>query len=221
MLADRFPVWGVSMHTPNLELQPLRETHMPALLELVAGGIHDPATMPFEVPFTDRPSPQRERESVAFWLGCWAGVSVDGWRLPFAAVLDGTCVGLQDVAAVAFGERRTVETGSWLGRQHQGRGLGREMRAAVLHLAFGKLGAARAESAAFDDNEASIRVSQVLGYRPIGERMVDRRGEPARQVCFAMDRSDWEGSPAAALDVEVRGVTVAVLDQLGATAPPA
>lgn len=206
------------MRTPRLELEPLREAHMPELLELVAEGIHDPATMPFVVPFTDTPSPRRERESVAFWLGCWAGISSDGWRLPFVAVLDGTCVGLQDVAAVAFAERRTVETGSWLGRGHQGRGLGTEMRAAVLHLAFGHLGALRAESSAFEDNVASIGVTRALGYRSDGERMVDRRGVPARQLCFVMDRVDWERSAAARLSVEVRGVDDEVLDQLGVAA---
>lgn len=216
-LESHFPVWSVSIRTPRLSVVPLRERHMSALLEHVREGIHDPATMPFVVPFTDTPSPRRERESIAFWLGCWAGVSPQGWRLPFAVLEGDDCVGLQDIAAVAFGERRTVETGSWLGRAHQGRGLGTEMRAAVLHLAFDHLGARRAESAAFEDNEASIRVSRRLGYSPDGHVVAERRGVPERQVRLVLDVADWAASGARSVEVEVSGVDDAVLGQLGAS----
>ena len=65
-------------------------------------------------------------------------------------------IGQQDIDADGFAVRRVVSTGSWLGRDHQGRGAGKEMRAAVLHLAFAELGAERAETAAFADNPASI-----------------------------------------------------------------
>ena len=41
---------------------------------------------------------------------------------------------------------RTVGTGSWLGRPYQGRGIGKEMRGAVLALAFDGLGAEVAET---------------------------------------------------------------------------
>jgi RimJ/RimL family protein N-acetyltransferase len=60
----------------------------------------------------------------------------------------------------------TVGTFSWLGPGYRGRGLGTEMRAAVLHLAFAGLGAREAASEAFTDNHASNRVSQALGYEP-------------------------------------------------------
>src|SRR5260221_13370270 len=59
-------------------------------------------------------------------------------------------------------------TGAWLGRRYQGRGIGTQMRAAVLHLAFGGLGAQQAVSAAFEDNPASLRVSRKLGFRDDG-----------------------------------------------------
>lgn len=50
------------------------------------------------------------------------------------------------------------------------RGLGTEMRSAILHLAFDGLDAREASSEAFADNEASNAVSRSLGYEPTGTR---------------------------------------------------
>ena len=74
-----------------------------------------------------------------------------------------------------------MKTGSWLGRSFQGRGIGTEMRAAVLELAFRGLGAATAESGALEGNAASARVSEKLGYRHDGLE----RGRPTRRGCPA------------------------------------
>lgn len=211
-----FPVWGVRIETPRLVLEPLRESRFDEACDLIERGIHDSSWMPFEVPFTDTAPPMREQQSVEFWLGCWAGVSPEGWRLPFAVLLEGAMIGLQDLAASGWQERRVVETGSWLGRDFQGQGYGREMRAAVLYLAFECLGARRAESAAYEDNAASGRVSEALGYVVSGTRVAPRRGEPATQVVFTMDRSTWPTSAAGSLTVEATGVDDRTLSQLGA-----
>lgn len=215
-----FPVWGIRLVTPRLELRPAREREMDGLVRLVARGIHDPDTMPFSVPWTDVPSPRRERETYAFILGCWADVSPSGWRLPFAVCVEGAVIGLQDLAAPRWDGTRVAQTGSWLGRDYQGAGFGTEMRSAVLHLAMGHLSAERVESTAFADNMASISVSRRLGYKQVGERLVERRGASARQVCFAIDRADWADSAAASVPVEVLGVNDAVLEQLGAESAP-
>src|SRR5205823_2524831 len=87
---------------------------------------------------------------------------------------------------------RTFETGSWLGRDFQGQGIGKEMRAAVLHFGFAGLGATRAISGAFEDNPQSIGVSRAVGYADNGDQIVVRRGERARQLRFKMERADWE-----------------------------
>ncbi|MEZ5270609.1 MAG: GNAT family protein [Microthrixaceae bacterium] len=210
-----FPVWGLRLETPRLVLRPAREPEMDSLCRLAVRGIHDPAEMPFEVPWTDVPSPLRERRTFEFILGCWAGISPEGWRLPFAVCVDGAVVGLQDLAASGWSQRRVVQTGSWLGRDYQGSGLGTEMRSAVLHLAFEALGARRAESIAFEDNAASISVSRRLGYVEDGERFVDRRGVSTRQVCLAIEADRWESSPAAKMPVTLHGVTDDLLEQLG------
>ena len=83
---------------------------------------------------------------------------------------------------------REVATGSWIGLRHQGRGIGTEMRAAVLSFAFDHLGAVRARSAAFVDNPASLRVSEKLGYRRDGTETLARRGRATEDVRLLVDR---------------------------------
>ena len=89
---------------------------------------------------------------------------------------------------------REVSTGSWLGLEHHGQGIGTEMRAAVLYLAFAGLGAEHAVSSAFIDNPASLWVSRKLGYANDGiERQVSR-GQPAVIQRLRLDRDTWQAT---------------------------
>lgn len=216
MAHRHWPLWDVVLRTPRLELRTLREQTMADLVDVVDGGLHDPATMPFLTPFTDAEPPARHRDSYRFYFGTWANFSPEDWHLLFVAYeLDGAdggarCVGCQGLMAKRFPVLRTVSSGSFLGLPHQGRGLGREMRAAVLTLAFDHLGALRAETEAFEDNRASQRVTEWTGYRPDGDGWDLRRGERARVLRYAMDRADWEARrgaepPLPAVDVDGLG----------------
>jgi RimJ/RimL family protein N-acetyltransferase len=188
-----WPFFDLVVKTPTLQLRIPDDELLEQLAVVIARGIHDPAWMPFDdPPWTDEPSPGRE---MAWMTRQWAARSAihpDGWRLRFA-VLDsgGVPVGMQDLLATTFLALRTVGTYSWLGRQHQGQGLGKEMRAAVLHFAFDTLGAERAESAAFEDNVASARVSESLGYERNGYEWALRRGRPDRLTRFILRRDTW------------------------------
>jgi RimJ/RimL family protein N-acetyltransferase len=95
-----------------------------------------------------------------------------------------------------------VHTGSWLGRDHQGQGIGTQMRAAVLWLAFAGLGAESACSGAFEDNLASIAVSRKLGYQDDGIDRYVRRGEPVVSRRFRLDRQAWQDSRAVPAVIE-------------------
>jgi len=86
---------------------------------------------------------------------------------------------------------RTVDTGSWLTRAEQGKGYGKQMRSAVLHLAFEELGAQRAESGAYLDNPSSAGVSRSLGYRENGRDWHAPRGEPKEALRYLMTVEDW------------------------------
>jgi RimJ/RimL family protein N-acetyltransferase len=158
--------------------------------------------MPFSIPWTDLPSPRRERESYQFYMRTRATWSVEDWILTLGVWLDGEPAGFQDLRAQQFPALRTVATGSWLGRGFQGRGIGRLMRQAVLGLAFDHLGAEVAETEAFLDNPASNRVSLAVGYRPNGVTRLLRRGVAAEAQRFRMTREDWHGRPRPAVTVE-------------------
>jgi len=119
-----WPLFGLRVRTPLLELRPPDDHDAEGLALLAKDGVHEPGTMPFKVPWTDTPSPRREREALQYVWRSRALWSVDRWQLPMAVVHDGRLVGVQDVEAEHFPARRVVTTGSWLGVAHQGNGLG-------------------------------------------------------------------------------------------------
>jgi RimJ/RimL family protein N-acetyltransferase len=132
-VATRFwPLFDLVVRTPRLELRLLRETELAGLVELVDGGIHPPETMPFFVAWTDVEPERRAREAAQWMWRHRANWSADNWTFTGGVFVDGKVVGVQDVGAQHFRTVRSVETGSWLGLAHQGQGLGREMREAVL-----------------------------------------------------------------------------------------
>ena len=158
-----WPLFDLIVRTPRLELRLLREDDVPAMVELIDAGIHDPGMMPFWVPWTDAEPRQRSRDAAQWMWRHRANWSVDNWTLTSGVFVDGSLAGVQDLGAEHFGAVRSVETGSWLGRAHQGQGIGREMREAVLHLAFAGLGAEEALSGAFEDNASSLATSRAVG----------------------------------------------------------
>lgn len=119
-------------------------------------------------------------------------------------IRDGAVVGTQGIAGRDFGVLREVRTGSWLGRRYQGQGIGTQMRAAVLHLAFEGLQAQHAVSGAFEDNPASLGVSRKLGSRDDGIEWHVVRGRPALTHRLRLTRSDWQ--TARTVPVQINGL---------------
>ncbi len=183
------------------------------LAEVASAGVHDPGRMPFFVPWTDQPAPQMKRSSLQYHWQRRAEWQPDRWMLEFAVYRDGAPIGIQGVGAKEFAVRRVVETGSWIGIGFQGQGLGKEMRAAVLALAFAGLGATYAQTEAFEDNPSSIGVTRAMGYRPNGFDVKAPRGEAALLKQFILDRDDWQANRT--IDVEITGLDPC-LELLGA-----
>ncbi|MFD8087591.1 GNAT family N-acetyltransferase [Kitasatospora sp. NPDC059722] len=180
MLIDHWPLLGLRLTTPRLELRLPSGEELSELADLAAEGVHDPGRMPFSVPWTDLPPRERARSVVQYhWLrlGNW---TPDDWALNLAVFEHGRIVGLQTIAARDFATLREVDTGSWLGLRHQGRGVGTEMRAAVLHLAFAGLEAAEATSGAFADNPSSFRVFRQARLRA-GRHRAPHRPRPGHR----------------------------------------
>ncbi|MEY2566039.1 MAG: hypothetical protein QOE35_568 [Actinomycetota bacterium] len=187
-----WPLFDLQIRTPRLELRPIDDELAVELAGVVSSGIHDPDTMPFTVPWTDLEPPRLQRNALQYWWHLRAEWKPDKWSLPMAVVSEGRAVGVQDLLAERFPTLRTVNTGSWLGRAHQGQGIGKEMRAAVLHLAFDGLGALMAYSGAYEDNAASLGVSRALGYEENGDVIAVRRDESARLINLKLPRERWQ-----------------------------
>ena len=72
-----------------------------------------------------------------------------------------------------------------------GRGYGKQMRSAVLALAFGPLHAQAAITCAWHDNHASLGVSRALGYRPNGESLHAHGHRVDVMKHMRLLRADW------------------------------
>lgn len=186
-----WPLYGLRLTTPRLEL---RLPDLPLLDELsavAAGGVHDPGTMPFSVAWTDGTPEEVGRGVFRHVLSTVAGWRPEEWTVSFAVLAEGRVVGRQDLMARDFALTGEASTGSWLGLAHQGRGFGTEMRAAALELAFTGLGATQVTSAAMTDNPRSLGVSRRLGYRPDGLDTAVVRGRAVTLRRLRLTREDW------------------------------
>lgn len=191
MASSHWPLFDLEVRTPRVTLRYLDDVLAEQLIAVAVRGVHDPATTPFSIPWTDLPSPEMEREALRFYWSSRAGVRPNDWRLLHAVIVDGEVVGACDLAAAEFPALRQFETGSWLGLEHQGRGIGKELRLAALTLGFDGLGAEFAMTGLWHDNAASLGVTTSLGYEPIGRRRALRRGQPDELLGFRMDRAHW------------------------------
>ncbi|MEV0647840.1 GNAT family protein [Phytomonospora sp. NPDC050363] len=184
------------------------------LSDVAAEGVHDPGLMPFGVPWTDGTPAERGRAVVKYHWFLLQKIEAASWTIPFAVFdADGTVLGMQDLGARDFALTGQVGTGSWLGTRFHGGGLGTEMRAAVLHLAFEGLGAQVAVSSAHVDNPASLAVSRKLGYRENGTERVVPRGELNTLQRLIVDRESWERHRT--VPVEIHGLDDEVRRMLG------
>ncbi|WP_433876374.1 GNAT family N-acetyltransferase [Sinomonas atrocyanea] len=211
-LADVWPLFGLTLGTPRLTLRPLRDDDLPALADAARSGIHAPERTPFASPWTDAPPAELPANSARWIWECRARTRPESWLVQFGVFAhDGALLGLQDVGAQDFAHLATVETGSWLRRDAQGRGLGSEMRAAALAWAFDWLGAEVALTAAYDWNEPSLGVSRKLGYVPNGERRrVSRPGVVERELLLRLPKEAFR-RPGWTLSVEGHGAAAAFL----------
>lgn len=178
VLADLWPLYGLTIVTPRLHLRLPHEDELATLARLAADGVHRPDERPFLTPWTDG-SPEDRARSVL--QGHWdqlAEWSAAAWSLGLAVLHDGKPLGKVTLRARDFSVVREVTTSSWLGIDHHGKGYGTEARIGLLTLAFDHLDARAALTEVFQDNHASQRVSRKLGYEADGIS-VDARGDEA------------------------------------------
>jgi len=204
MASSRWPLADLWLQTPELELRWPSLADLEALADLAAAGVHDPEVQPFMVAWTDASPGERARGTLQYHWSSWGSWKPSDWMLELVVIRDGVVVGSQGVGGRDFPVLREVHTGSWLGRSYQGQGIGTQMRAAVLHLAFEGLGAQCAVSAAFEDNPASLGVSRKLGYRDDGIEWHLVRGRPALTRRLRLERAGWQASRT--IPVQIHGL---------------
>jgi RimJ/RimL family protein N-acetyltransferase len=132
-----------------------------------------------------------ERSFMQYHWSTRANFSPAKWSLDLGVWSEGRLVGTQGIDAENFAVRREVSTGSWLAREFQGKGIGKEMRQAVLGFAFDHLGAVWAKSGSFRDNPASAAVSRSVGYFEDGMEVLAPRGEPRELIRWRMHVDQW------------------------------
>ena len=202
-VAEIFPPLGVRVTCGPLELRGIGDTEMLALLDVVQDGIHDPDRMPFFFPWTDAPASEMPLSYLQWWTRGLATWSREAWSLDLCALWEGEVVGVQGVATQDFLTFRYGETGSWLGRRFQGRGIGTAARQALCALLFDHLDFEFITSAAFTDNPASLRVSEKLGYRDNGISWSKPRGTRAVTLRLLLLPEDFvRGEPITVEGIE-------------------
>lgn len=189
-----YPPFDLRIVTPRLELLGATDELLEGLAPTVRAGkaMDDPP--PYDDPFWAYESDPDTR--VRTWLqGIWRArgkTDREFWRLHFVVIVDGEPVGMQDLIGQQFVEFGAVESFSWLSSDVRHRGIGAEMRSAVLHLAFEGFGAKEAHSEANTDNAGSNGISERLGYERNGTAWATCDGKPVLGQRWRLERDDWK-----------------------------
>jgi RimJ/RimL family protein N-acetyltransferase len=198
-----WPLFDLRLRVGELELRPMTEADLLPLAELLPGDVElDPDATRY--PGLSEAVNRRVIGFQHYWrsYGSWRP---ERWKLGFCVRVAGELVGVQELEAQDFAALRTVYSSSHLIGSARGRGIGRQMRRAVLALAFGPLVAEAAISWAWHDNHASLAVSRALGYRPNGESRHRRDSEVDTMLYRRLSRSDWLAGDGGA-GVVIEGV---------------
>ena len=201
-LTDAWPLFGLRLRTEHLVLRMPTDDDLPALLAVAKAGIHPPDEMPFGVAWTSLEGAAFDRGFMQHYWGTRGDVLARRLVLNLMVEPEGGPIGAQSVRAGRFAVYRTVDTGSWLGRRFQGRGLGKEMRAAVLGFAFDGLGAEVAETSRSSTTLPSNGVSRALGYEENGFGSLAPEGVARVTQKFRMTAEGWRSRPRPPLAIE-------------------
>src|SRR5687768_9626230 len=117
-LVDLHPALGLVLRAGPVELRGITDGLLPGLAGLAAAGIHDTASMPFSIPWTDVEPAGFATSFAAYHWRCRADFSVGDWSLNLAVFHEGDLVGVQGLEAKHYLVTRSGETGSWLGQTH-------------------------------------------------------------------------------------------------------
>lgn len=176
--ATALPLLALRIKAGPVELRGITDDLLGPIADL-ALDIHDPDFMPFFGPWSLSPLQDMPRVVAQYYWGLRASFSPAKWSADFAVFYDDELAGCQGFAARDYLVLRTGETGSWLGRRFQGKGIGTAMRQVICAFLIDHVDARRITSAAFADNLPSLAVSRKTGYTDNGSEPFNRMGKPA------------------------------------------
>ena len=185
-----FPLLGLRITAGPVELRGITDALLGPLAGLAVEGISSPGGPPFLTPWKTGPREDLPRFFAQYYWQLRAEFSPDRWTAPLAVLWDGEPAGVQELFADKYLVSRTTETGSWLARTFQGRGIGTATRQVIAAFAFDYLDAQHVTSAAFKDNVASVSVSRKVGYTEDGVDIWARGGKPVPHQRFLLSRDN-------------------------------
>jgi RimJ/RimL family protein N-acetyltransferase len=190
-----WPLFGLRLATPDLLLRPMAEADLAAIADVLPDDVEqDPASVTYDV--GDARTGRGIVSHQSYWksYGTWRP---QAWRLNFVVrAAGGEILGVQELEGNDFLTLRTVDSSSFLIPGARRRGYGKQMRSAVLALAFGPLQARAAITSAWHDNHASLGVSRALGYQPNGESLHAHGDRVDVMTHMRLLRADWLASGA-------------------------
>ena len=176
--ATALPLLALRITAGPVELRGVTDDLLGPLAEL-ATDIHDPDFMPFGFPWSLASAAEMPLNVAQYHWGKRASFSPARWNADFAVFYEGELVGSQGFSTEEYLVKRGGETGSWLSRRFQGRGIGTAMRQVICAFLFDHLDAEYITSSAFTDNPASLAVSRKVGYTDNGDDHFNRLGKHA------------------------------------------
>jgi RimJ/RimL family protein N-acetyltransferase len=197
-----WPLFDLRLTAPDLTLRPMTEADLGAMADLLPADVEqDPAATRYAI------ADDHLRRGIVLHQEYWRSVGTwrpGAWRLGFVVSAAEEIVGFQELEGNDFPTLRTVDTSSFLVQPARGRGYGKQMRRAVLALAFGPMAARAAITSAWHDNHASLGVSRAVGYRWNGEHYQARGDQVDVMVHMRLARADWVAGDGAQ-GIEISG----------------
>lgn len=180
------PLLGLRITAGPVELRGITDDLLGPLAGLVAGGIDAPGRPSFLAPWKTDPPRDLPRFVAQHYWQQRAEFCPEQWAAQLAVLWNDEPAGVQGLFTETYLVNRTAQTGSWLARRFQGRGIGTATRQVVAAFAFDHLDARYLTSEAFADNAASVSVSKKVGYTENGTDIWARDGKPVPHQRFLL-----------------------------------
>ena len=188
---DHWPLFDLEIRTPRLTLRYLDDELARQVLDVAKQGVHDPAAMPFSIPWTASVAGNGAGSDVIL-RRTRAEVRPPAWNLQFAVIVEGSVIGACDLGASDFAVLRQFTTGSWLGQRVPWE---RFRQGAATGSAHARLRRPRGRIRPHRDvarQRALARGHPITRLRPDRSLPTARRGVPDQQLEFRMPLAHWE-----------------------------